>query len=451
MLQQAAPEVEPAEAAYEVLERLGAAPPGPRFAVIGGLRTTFTAAAVDEARGAASVERAQASRGYAIAIDDADTVEVDDAISVEHAADGAAIVRIHIALVADFVAKGGAMDEEAAARGTTVYLPEATVRMLPDAISCDAASLLADAERPVLTTEVRLAPDGSIDETRILPERIRIARRLDYERADAMLAGSCDEDPAARALRELAVIAGELREQRRRRGAVLVSRREAKVKVRGDEIEVTVLDAGSPSRTLVAELMVLGNFAAACFAARRNVPILYRVQPDAAGELAAQRPRLSLHPDSHAGMGLECYAQLSSPIRRYADLVMQRQVLAALSEPGGVAYSADELLAVLAQAEAAETLGRELERRAKRYWILRLLERFAPEGPLRALATRDGAGAELADYAIRGTLFGAPNLAEGALVLVRLSRVDPLRGRLALDYLGPGDQSDRDASPARRS
>ena len=91
------------------------------------------------------------------------------------------------------------------------------------------------------------------------------------------------------------------------------------------------------------------------------------------GEFASQRPRLSLYPEYHAGIGLDYYAQFSSPIRRYADLVLQRQVIAALARPDRFTYSQEELLAVLAGAENAEADGRELERRAKRYWTLRYL------------------------------------------------------------------------------
>ena len=126
------------------------------------------------------------------------------------------------------------------------------------------------------------------------------------------------------------------------------------------------------------------------------------------------RPRLSLHPEYHAGIGLDFYAQLSSPIRRYADLVLQRQLLGALAnrDHDTAIYTVDELLTVLAGAENAEASGRELERRAKRYWILRYLERHARDGPILAYVAREGQSAELADFAVRGTLHGAPTSAE---------------------------------------
>ena len=443
MLAHAAPDVDPAEAAFEILERLGAPPPVPRFAFIAGLKSEFSDAAMKEAAEAVPGPRAISDGGYAVTVDDEDTVEVDDALSCEPLADGGMRVRVHIALVADFVAKGGAMDQEAAARATTVYLPETTIRMLPDPISCRAASLIEGEDRPVMTTDVRLSADGELLDASIYPARIPIMRRLDYDQVDRILESGAATDDTAATVARLNAAAIQLRQRRRTAGAILVQRREAKVRVRGDDVQITVLDNASPGRTLVAEFMVLSNFVAARYAAANRIPIIYRVQPQLGGDMASMRPRLSLHPEYHAGIGLDFYAQLSSPIRRYADLVLQRQLLGALksSDHEAPIYTVDELLTVLAGAENAEASGRELERRAKRYWILRYLERHAREGAILAYVTREGQSAELADFAVRGTLHGAPTLPNQMPVMVQVSRVDPLRGWLAFDFVGPADES----------
>jgi exoribonuclease-2 len=159
------------------------------------------------------------------------------------------------------------------------------------------------------------------------------------------------------------------------------------------------------------------------------------VQPKTNGEFAGQRPRLSLYPEYHSGIGLDFYAQFSSPIRRYADLVLQRQLIAALSKPDHSVYSQEELLAVLAGAENAEADGRELERRAKRYWILRYLQRYGADREINAIVTREGVSAELIDYGVRGTLHGGPNLPTQSPIIVQIGRVDPLRGWLTMDYV----------------
>jgi exoribonuclease-2 len=436
MLGQAAPDVDAAEVAFEVLERMGAAPAAPRFAAIGALATEFSEAAEAEAVTVAPMERAAINGPIAFTIDDEETLEVDDALTCEVMADGQLRVGIHIALVADFVARGGAMDREAAARSTTVYLPETTVRMLPDEICCRRASLTAGERRPVLSTSVLLGAHGELLDSVISPRNLAIGRRLSYAQADRILTGAEEaEDEVAAALRRLHEAALELRERRKRAGAILIQRREPKVRVHGDEIEIEIIDNNSsPSRLLVAEFMVLSNFVAASYAAERRIPIIYRVQP-AAGDAGAVRARLSVYPEFHAGAGLACYAQLSSPIRRYADLVLQRQLVSALADSSAPPYDADGILAVLANTENAEAEAKELERRARRYWILRYLERHAVGRELAATVTRDGVSAELDDYAVRGALRGAPNVSSQTQIRVRIARVDPLRGWLSFDYL----------------
>jgi len=440
MLEQAAPDIEPVEAAFEILDRLGEAPSLPRFATIAGLKPDFPEAVAIEAANAVAPDRPETDGGFSITIDDEETVEVDDALSCEALPGGSLRVRVHISLVSDFVAKDSQMDREAAQRATTVYLPEITVRMLPDPISRAAASLIAGEARPVLTTEVTISADGEVTEASIYPARIRISHRLDYDRADQILADGEFSGEVSDSLRALNLAAARLRERRRRAGALFIQRHEAKVRVHGDDIQIEVIDTSSPSRLLVGEFMVLSNYVAARYAADHRIPIIFRVQPKTNGEFASQRPRLSLYPEYHAGIGLDYYAQFSSPIRRYADLVLQRQLIAALANPNRFAYSQEELLAVLAGAENAEADGRELERRAKRYWTLRYLERSAAGAELAAIVTREGASAELSDYGVRGTLHGAPNVPTGSQIVVQIGRVDPLRGWLTMDYVRPASE-----------
>ncbi len=447
MLTQALPDVEPVEAAFELLERLNAKPEAPRFVAVGGLVQEFTPAVLAEAARAKAPARPGVGDALVVAIDDEETREVDDALTCERLADGSFRVRVFIALVADLVEKTSALDRDAAQRGATVYLPEATVRMLPDEISCDRASLLAGQPRATLVTDARLDETGELLEASLYPTQAVVSRRLTYDDVDRLLDQN-DEDRSpdgevATMLRWLNALALQLRERRRRAGAVLVQRRELKVKVRDGAIEMRAVDAGAPARQMVAEFMLLSNFVAARFAAGRHLAIIYRVQPSFGPEMAAPRPRLSLYPDFHAGIGFSVYAQLSSPIRRYADLALQRQVVAALAFEGGAAYRSDELMGVLANAESAELNAKELERRAKRYWALRYLERSRVERPLLARALRAGASAELLDFPLRGALRGAPAPLGEVPVRVIIAKIDPLRGQLVFDYLGPANPSDR--------
>jgi exoribonuclease-2 len=289
-----------------------------------------------------------------------------------------------------------------------------------------------------MTTEAELSSEGELLGYSIYPEQVQVAERLTYNRADEILGGGADRSDCAnyQLLSRLADLAVKLRERRRRAGAYLVQRREPKVVVHEDgEIEISIIDSSSPSRELVAELMVLSNYIAARSAADRGIPMIFRVQPNFGEDGMAQRPRLSLHAEFHAGVGLDCYVQASSPIRRYVDLVLQRQLLGMTSErPEGV-YQREELLEVLAAAETVESEGRELERRARRYWTLVYLQRHALDGPLDATVMRDGGSAELEAFGVRGNLRGAPNLPPGTRVAVKVTRIDPLHGLLTLSYV----------------
>ncbi|MBV8771222.1 MAG: RNB domain-containing ribonuclease [Deltaproteobacteria bacterium] len=437
MLETALSDIAPAEAAYEVLDRLGATPPGPRFAVIGGVRNTFSQATLTEAVTALPPARPPIADDQAITIDDEETLEVDDAISCEMLPNDEMRLRIHIALVADFVTRGGPMDVEAAARGATFYLPESTIRMLPDPVSTDRASLLAGCERHVFSTEAILSSSGEVVRFSLYPAVITVKARLSYDEADQLLSGEVCEDFDERTfiLRRLYQAAAKLRSRRREAGATLTQRREPKIRVSDGAIEVKLIDNASPSRQLVAEFMVLSNYCAARFAVDHAVPIIYRTQPSVSGEAGQLRARLSLYPDVHTGVGFDCYSQLSSPIRRYMDLALQRQLLSALGNGHATVYGAEELLRLLAAAENAETAGRDLERRAKRYWLLRYFQQHLREERLEAIVQRGGTSAELEAYAVRGLLHGAPNLATHTRILVRVTRAEPLRGSLALEYL----------------
>ncbi|HJU12604.1 MAG TPA: ribonuclease catalytic domain-containing protein, partial [Candidatus Binataceae bacterium] len=443
MLETALSDVTPAEAAYEILQRLGAAPSGARFAIIGGVRNTFSDAALSEAATVRPPAREAVLDEQAITIDDEETLEIDDAISCEPLANGEMRLRIHIALVADFVNRGGPMDVEAAARGATVYLPETTIRMLPEGISTDRASLIADCERHVFTTEAIISATGEVLKFQIYPGLIRVKARLNYDEADQLLEqepnGSGAQSEKKSILRNLHQAATLLRVRRREAGALLVQRREPKIRVIDGNIEVKVIDNASASRQLVAEFMVLSNYCAARFAADHGIPIIYRSQPSASNEGGLVRARLSLYPEFHTGVGLDCYSQLSSPIRRYMDLALQRQLVPSVLDPHAITYNADELLGVLAAAENAETEGRELERRAKRYWLLRYFQHHLHDEPIEAIVQRGGTTAELDAYAVRGTLHRAPNLAAHTRILVRVARAEPLRGSLALDYMSTLD------------
>ena len=142
-----------------------------------------------------------------------------------------------------------------------------------------------------------------------------------------------------------------------------------------------------------------------------------------------KRSRLSLTPGLHSGLGLGAYTQASSPIRRYADLVTQRQFTATLSGVP-VPYGREELLQILAAAEAAEQEIRAIEDRSTNYWLLEYLARYKRGESLAAVVLDPKGNIELQDYYLRGRVSAPVKLRPGEMVDVRIETIDPAKGEV---------------------
>ena len=135
---------------------------------------------------------------------------------------------------------------------------------------------------------------------------------------------------------------------------------------------------------------------------------------------------MSLTPGTHSGLGLTAYTQASSPIRRYADLITQRQFTAFLrGEP--IPYSREELLQILSIAEAAEQEIRAIEDRSTNYWLLEFLARQKKDEPLAAVVLDAKGNIEVEDYYIRTRITGL-NRTPGDTIRVRIESIDPASG-----------------------
>jgi exoribonuclease-2 len=425
------------EAAYEILVRAGRiSAEADRFLAIAGIEGTFSPGLVEAAARISPLSAFDDRTDYrmlpAITIDDDDTAEIDDALTVQEV-NGELIVGIHIANTSAFVEKDDALDLEAARRLSTIYLPASTVLMIPERVSKDLASLIAGEERPAFTVEARFDAQLNRLGYRVTLSALRVGERLSYEEADRRLEAN---DPGLTALKR---VAAHLRESRAAQGAVTMRRPELKIRVYDDDIQVKRIDPNSPSRLLVSEMMILANALVADLAIIRGAPVIFRTQERRelpAGDTPEnealaferlrrtfKRSRLSLTPGPHAGLGLTAYTQASSPIRRFADLVTQRQ-LSALIQGRPLVYGRDDLLRVLGAAEAAESEIRSLEERATHYWILEHLARRRMHDALPATVLDAGGAIELQDYYLRGKLSGGP-FRPGETIEVAIESIDP--------------------------
>jgi len=407
-----APAGRPAERAFGLLRALGVFKEDENLYIHRlGLKLAFPAEVEAAARRA--VEQAAPGPDHGrrdlrsllvLTVDDEVTREIDDGLSVEPL--GAATrVGVHIADPGMYVKCGDPVDREALQRAATWYFPDVRIPMLPPLVSERAASLVAGEDRPALSFMVTLSGLGEVISSEIIPSTIRARARLTYEDADRLLempegeveALSMPEREQADLLRRLAGLAGLLEQQRVAAGAVII--RAAEVSVRagpGGAVEIRLVEDRGTARRLVAESMILANAQAAAFLVQRAIPAIFRRQapplddpiagaaPSAAASGAqgydpvavrALRRRMrrgesGLSPGPHAGLGLQAYTQATSPIRRYQDLVLHRQIRAALAG-APPPYDAEALARIAATTEEAEKGARDAERGATEYWILK--------------------------------------------------------------------------------
>ncbi|MCB0339724.1 MAG: RNB domain-containing ribonuclease, partial [Bdellovibrionales bacterium] len=332
-----------------------------------------------------------------ITIDDLTTRDMDDALSIERTASGYSL-GVHISDVSALVPPGSALDLDAKSRGVSLYLPESTINMLPDTLSEDKLSLVSGEVRLCISFLFELDSFHHVVSSQIKASRIRVRQRLSYDQVDAVLERRSDEslEPIRELVEMLYQVSTEYEAWRIDRGALKLSRKDVNVFVRsgGDDFELVEFDEASPARSLVGELMVLANSTCAEFCAKNDLVILYRGQPSSeevspselnqipsgpAYEYALRsklkRSVTAFSPQPHASLGLNAYTQATSPIRRYADLCAQRQLLHFLSYGKGF-YSLEAFEQIAAELDHPLTVAKAVNRYSKRYWLLKYLARL---------------------------------------------------------------------------
>ena len=375
-----------------------------------------------------------------VTIDGADAKDFDDAISVERLESGYR-VWVHIADVTHYVEPGSDLDKQAAYRANSVYLPGTVAPMLPERLSNDVCSLKPNVERATVTVELEVSEDGEKTSATAFRSRIVSDARLTYEGVDAFLRweGEVEQPDLVRTAHDLS---RRLKTRAARRGKLELGGKEPEYELDGSGVPARAgVRRSTPARELIEELMVLANESVAMLLRRRPGGV-FRVheRPDAESleQLQARLeavgmqveptpenlgtisqmaksdavnylilrsiPRALYSPSDtgHYGLALETYAHFTSPIRRYADVLVHRALLG--EEPP------DDLAGVATHISEREYSSAICERTADQYTLMWLM--------------RDRIGEVLEGTVVSTATFGLfVELETGATGLVHVSKL----------------------------
>ncbi|WP_310615415.1 RNB domain-containing ribonuclease [Limnohabitans sp.] len=392
----------------------------------------------------------------AYSIDDSQTTEIDDALSVQGLGTGTVTLGIHIAAPALALKPGDAIDQLGRNRLSTVYMPGYKITMLPDDVvqrytlqegrDCPAVSLY------VTFDEVTLALQNT--ETRV--ECVPIAANLRHDQLDSVVTEAWLKDDSfthATSVVEPAMprvqlaflfrLAQHLKTQREVvRGKPenfnrpdynfrLVGNDGAEPKG-GEQVQISIRQRGAPLDLMVAEAMILANSTWGNWMAELGVPGIYRSQ---ASLLPGVKVRMGTKALPHAGIGVPSYAWSTSPLRRYTDLVNQWQIIACAKHGSTAALAAPfkpkdaELFSIISAFDGAYGAYNAYQNGMERFWTLQYLKQHHIT-ELSATVFKAFPGqppmARADDLPLVLPVFGGGDLPRGARVQIRLSDVDDI-------------------------
>jgi len=353
-----------------------------------GIKTSFS----DEVKSETSIliktapdflkDREDLTKLYTFTIDGPETKDFDDALSIEQK-DNHYRIGVHITDLTPFILPRSKLDEEARERGVTIYMPDGRIPMFPEEIPDELGSLKRGQIKPTMSFLIDLDSNSNILGYRILPSLIKVDARFTYDEVNNLLTKDID-------LKRLHELALQFRQRRLSQGGMVITLPELIISfLPQDRLEVKQRNPEQPSRILVAEFMIMANYITASFLHENSIPAIYRGQLPPKEKIMngtcqdlftiyLQRKllnpsQLDTKPVFHHILGLEKYTSVTSPLRRYLDLIIQRQLVYYLREKRPL-YVEREFSPLISLLEECSRRTLTICNQRLKYWLLTYLK-----------------------------------------------------------------------------
>ena len=387
-------------------------------------RLGFSFESAKEGLGAMPEEERMKVKGIAYAIDSEHSTDPDDAVAFD-----GEYLWVHIADPASSVAPDSSIDMAARGRGTTLYIPEGASRMLAESCLEDYALGLKE-ESSALSFRIKVDENSQIIDCDVFKTKVDV-KRLTYKLAE--------EQKNSPELKPLFDLARKNKARREANGAVTIQMPEVDITVDRESKKVTVSpDEKFESNEMIAECMIMAGEGAARFAFKNQLPFPFVSQeapdfpeslPDGwAGQFARikcmRKRSVGITPAPHAGLGVSFYSQVTSPLRRYGDLVAHQQLRAFID--GRHLLGKDEMLERIAAGDAASLAAKKASRQSDTHWkLIYLLQN--PENTYEAFCIdRRGSDALflIPSLDMQTTMHNAGDVKLNDLVMLKMKSVD---------------------------
>ena len=372
----------------------------------------------------------------AFSIDDESTTEVDDALSLTDLGNGTKRVGIHIAAPSLAVKPGDKMEKNIMERLSTVYFPGGKITMLPENWIA-AFSLDAGAYRPAVSIYFDVDSEFNVGEPTCKIEAVNIAENLRIQTIEPHFNAETGLDEAGEMMfahhQDLIWLHQFAVALQKARGKYEPNRApQYDYSIELDEegnVSVVRRERGSPIDTLVSEMMILANSTWAQMLHDNDLPGLFRVQP-------AGKVRMSTKSEPHIGMGVQHYGWFTSPLRRAADYINQKQLLSLIDDTAEPLFqqSDAELFAALRDFDTAYASYADFQRQMEAYWSLVYLQQQGTSELTATILKEDLVRIEDLPLVTRAT--GIPfDALPKTQVLLKITELDPEKQFIALNYV----------------